>query len=78
MNTDSLANQDLTDPMEIRHALERKLGSGAMTTFATAHGYSLGYISQTISGERGNRDVLQALASCLGQKVRGVAPRGQR
>lgn len=68
---------NLTDPMDIRHALERKLGNGAMTIFANAHGYSLAYISQTVSGERGNRSVLQALATCIGQPVRGVLPRGR-
>ena len=69
---------NLTDPMEIRHALERKLGNGALTIFANAHGYSLSYISQTVAGDRGNKDVLQAIASCLGQPVRGVSPRKQR
>lgn len=69
---------NLTDPMEIRHALERKLGNGAMTIFATAHGYSLPYISQTISGERSNQRLLEALASCIGQPVRGVMPRARK
>lgn len=69
---------NLTDPMEIRHALERKLGNGALTIFATAHGYSLAYISQTIAGARGNESVLEALASCLGCPVRGVLPRAKR
>ena len=69
---------NLTDPMEIRHALERKLGNGALTIFANAHGYSLPYISQTVAGERGNEEVLRAIASCLGQPVRGILPRKQR
>lgn len=66
---------NLTDPMEIRHAMERKLGSGALTIFAKVHGYSLPYISQTVAGERNNPALLEAIATCIGCPVRGVLPR---
>ena len=77
MTAKSKQSPNLTDPMDIRHALERKLGNGALTIFANAHGYSLAYISQTVAGERGNTSVLQAIANCIGQPVRGVLPRGR-
>ncbi|MDX9893897.1 MAG: hypothetical protein RBS34_00530 [Desulfofustis sp.] len=66
---------NLTDPMEIRHALERKMGGvGSLTNFAREHGYSVSYISQTISGERSNLHVLELLATRIGQPVHGVRP----
>ena len=66
--------KNLTDPLEIRHALERKLGNGAVTIFAKKHNYSLPYMSQTISGERSAEHVLRLMANCLGCRVHGVFP----
>jgi len=74
LNTTPLRN--LTDPMEIKHALERKLGRGAQTIFSGAHGYSLQHVNMVIRGERNNKEILGLLAQCIGQPVHGVAPVG--
>jgi hypothetical protein len=73
-NTTPLRN--LTDPMEIKHALERKLGHGAQTIFAETNGFTLQHVNMNIRGERNNEAILGLLAQCIGQPVHGVAPLG--
>jgi len=76
----TMTDDNLTDPMEIKHALERKLGYGAVKKTAAACGVTLPAISNTIHGQRGksgrpgNKGLLQHLANVIGQPVHGVAP----
>lgn len=65
---------NLTDPMEIKHALELKLGRGAQTIFARTHGFTLQHVNMVIRGERGNEVILGFLAQCIGQPIHGVDP----
>lgn len=69
--------KNLASGLEIRHALELKLGFGALTKLAQKRGCTKQYISQTIHGQRSNPDVLQLLANEAGCPVYGVAPKGQ-
>lgn len=66
--------KNLTNGLEIRHALELKLGFGAVTKLARKHGCTKTYISATIHGRRCNPDVIQLLANEAGCPVYGVAP----
>jgi len=66
--------KNLTEHLEIKHAMERRLGHGALKKFADQHEYSLVYVSQTMSGIRCNEVVLRKLATCLGCRVHGVFP----
>lgn len=75
MNTTQPAPlRNLTDPLEIKHALERRFGSGAQTIFAKAHGFTLQHVNMNIRGDRKSEIVLGALARDLGQPVHGVLP----
>ena len=60
--------------MQIKHALEDKLGKGAVSKFAKMEGYSVPYISQLINGDRRNVIVLRKIATFLKRKVYGVLP----
>ncbi len=69
-----MENENLTDPMAIKHALERKLGYGALNKLANNIGVSQPAVSNTINGKRHSRKILLYIANLLGQPVRGVAP----
>lgn len=66
--------ENLTNHLEIKHAMERRHGQGAVSKFAKKHGYSLPYVSQTIKGARANETVLTLLANFTGCRVHGVFP----
>ena len=76
----TMKDNNLSDPMEIRHALERKLGRGAVKKIADDCGVSPPAVSNTIHGHRGqsgrpgNAGILQYLANVIGQPVYGVDP----
>jgi hypothetical protein len=71
---------NLTDPLEIRHALERKLGRGAVKIIAAQCNVSPPSVSNTIHGHRGqsgrpgNAGILQHIANIIEQPVYGVTP----
>lgn len=75
-----MENKNLTNPLEIKHALERKLGRGAVKIVANECGVSSPAISNTIHGRRGksgrpgNKGLLQYIANLIEQPVYGVAP----
>lgn len=66
--------KNLTKPLEIRHALERKHGDGAVQKVANKLGVSGPCISATIHGNRCNPVVIQHLANEAGCPVYGVVP----
>ena len=69
-----MENENLSDPMAIKHALERKLDYGAMNELANNIGVSQPAVSNTIARKRHSRKILLYIANLLGQPVRGVAP----
>ena len=70
-------NENLTNPMALKHALERKLGYGAFNKLANNIGVSQPAISNTIAGKRHSRKILLYIANLLGQPVHGVAPENE-
>jgi len=66
--------KNLTNGIEIRHALELKLGYGAIAKLARKRGCTKTCISTTIHGKRSNPEVIQLLANEAGCTVYGVDP----
>lgn len=77
MNT--MEQPNLTDSMDIRHALERKLGYGAIQKVADAKGVRAPIVHNAMTGRRrSERDItiLAYIASIVEQPVLGVNPDG--
>ncbi len=71
--------ENLTDPLKIKHALERKLGYGAVQKVATKNDVDLPIVSNAISGRRRSpRDIaiLIFIARIIECPVRGLCPDG--
>ena len=66
--------ENLTKRLEIRHALERELGNGAVKLLAGQAGCSVPYVSQNMSGVRANERILRLMANIIGCRVHGVFP----
>jgi len=76
MNTEQ---NNLTDRIEIRQAMERKLGYGAVQKVADIKGVRAPIIFNAISGRRRSRrdiEILAYIASIIDQPVLGVLPDG--
>jgi len=71
-----MVQQNLTDPLDIKHALERKLGYGAIKKIADKCAVSLPTASNALAGRRRNTTVLTYAAKMIGQPVHGVTPDG--
>lgn len=69
-----MKNENLTDPLEIKYALERQLGYGALNKIAVACGVSPPSVSNTINKRRYSKKVLTCIANTIGQSVHGIAP----
>nr|WP_321465136.1 hypothetical protein [uncultured Desulfobulbus sp.] len=67
---------NLTDQMAIKHALERKLGHGAVKKIADKCGVQLPTVSNVMSGRRRNTAILTVIARTVDQPVRGICPDG--
>lgn len=67
---------NLTNPMEIKHALERSMGAGALAKIATREGVSRSTVTNAIKGKRPGSALLQVIAKQIGQPVHGVTPDG--
>jgi hypothetical protein len=72
----SMEQHNLTDQLAIKHALERKLGHGAVKKIADLCGVHIPTVSNVMSGRRRNRVILTAIAKTVEQPVRGVCPDG--
>ena len=75
-----MEQQNLTDALDIKHALEKKLGYGALQLVADVHAVKLPIVSNAISGRRRSpRDmkILAWIAAEIGQPVLGVLPDGK-
>jgi len=70
----TMKNENLTDPLEIKYALERQLGYGALNKIAMACGVSPPSVSNTINKRRCCKKVLTCIANTIGQPVYGIAP----
>lgn len=71
--------QNLTNPLEIRHALEDILGVGAIQKIAALHDVKSSIVSNAIYGRRrSKRDIkiLACIAWVIQKPVRGVLPDG--
>jgi hypothetical protein len=68
-----MKSQNLTDPLEIKHALERKLGYGAIKQIASCCGVTSSAVSKIIR-HRGSKKVLKCVATTIGQPVHGIMP----
>ena len=66
--------KNLTKQLDIRHALERELGKGAVSQLAEQANCSVPYISQNMSEARANEKILRLMANTLGCRVHGVFP----
>lgn len=75
MNTKTLT-QNLTDPLDIKHAIEKKAGltTGAIRQLADSLGVTSAAISQNIHGHRKQQHIIQGIANHLGQPVHGFNP----
>lgn len=71
-----MEQHNLTDQMAIKHALERKLGHGAVKKIADKCKVQLPTVSNVMSGRRWNRAILTMIAQTVDQPVRGVCPDG--
>jgi len=71
-----MEEHNLTDPMSIKHALERKLGYGALRKIAGQCEVSPPEVSNVVSGRRRNMTILTVIAQTVDQPVRGVCPDG--
>ncbi|MDR3631454.1 MAG: hypothetical protein P4L42_14080 [Desulfocapsaceae bacterium] len=69
-----MKDDNLTDPLEIKYALERQLGYGALNKIAIVCGVSPPSVSNTIRKRRSSRKVLACIANIIGQPVHGIAP----
>ena len=67
---------NLTDPMEIKHALERSMGAGALSKLANREGVSRSTVTNAVKGKRPGSPLLQVIAKQIGQPVHGVTPDG--
>ncbi len=67
--------KNLTDPVDILYAMQKKFGKrGVLTWFADKHGYSKGYMSLTMNGDRCNPEIIQLFANYLDCTVYGIEP----
>lgn len=71
-----MEQHNLTDQMAIKHALERKLGHGAVKKIADICNVRLPTVSNVMSGRRRNKEILTVIAQTVEQPVRGVCPDG--
>ena len=69
-----MENLNMTDPLEIKHALERALGSGAMSRIAEEKGVSRSTVTNVVKGRRPGSPLLPYMAGVIGQPVHGVGP----
>lgn len=70
---------NLTDSMEIRHALERKLGYGAIQKVADTKGVRAPIVHNAMTGRRRSKrdiEILAYIACLIGQPVMGINPDG--
>lgn len=70
---------NLTDSMDIRHALERKLGYGAIQKVADAKGVRAPIVHNAMTGKRRSKrdvEIIAYIASLIDQPVLGVNPDG--
>ncbi len=67
---------NLTDPMEIKHALERSMGAGALSKLASREGVSRSTVTNAVKGKRPGSPLLQVIADQIGQPVYGITPDG--
>lgn len=67
---------NLTDPLEIKHALERSMGAGAMTKLADREGVTRSAITNAVKGKRPGSHLLKVIAEQIGQAVYGITPDG--
>ena len=65
---------NLTDPMEIKHALEKSMGVGALSKLARREGVSRSTVTNAIKGKRPGSPLLQVIADQIGQPVYGANP----
>ena len=65
---------NLTDPMEIKHALEKSMGGGALSKLAKREGVSRSTVTNAIKGKRPGSHLLQVIADQIGQPVYGTNP----
>ena len=74
MNTKTQTN--LTDPVDIKHAIEKRAGvtTGAVKQLAISLGISAPALSQNIHGHRKQEYILQGIADHIGHPVHGVYP----
>lgn len=78
MNTE---HSNLTSSMDIRHALERKLGYGAIQKIADARGIRAPVVHNAISGRRRSKrdmEILAYIASIVARPVMGINPDGSQ
>lgn len=71
-----MEQQNLTDPLDIKHALERKLGYGALRKIAGKCEVSPPEVTNVVYGRRRNKGVLAAIAQIIGQPVLWICPDG--
>ena len=68
------STENLTDPIAIKYAMERKGGYGAITKLADMINGEKSNMSACIRGKRSTKRYLQAIANYIGQPVHGVKP----
>ena len=66
--------QNLTDPIMIKAALEQAKGRGALAQIAAEQGVTRSAVTLAVKGLRPNSALLPAIAGAIGQTVHGVAP----
>lgn len=70
-----LNEKNLTDPIDIRYAIERKGGGrGSLTRLAKKIKTHRESLSMNISGTRRQEAILKHIATYIGQPVHGVEP----
>lgn len=73
----AMEQSNLTSPIEIKHALERVRGYGAISRLAEEHHVSRSAMTNAVAGRRPGSHLLQIIAAEIGQPVHGVLPNGQ-